>query len=410
MKGRFPAFHQLQALPRQVINFVYGHIPRRTDPQIVSTAEQVLSTAVGSPIQFTRVERISEGGRKNLLLRCYTPFASGLPTSLIIKKVEASSYHSEDTNSWDTRRFFNDWMGSQFLSTLPSPFKHSPQFYGGDCTIGLIILEDVQHDARLVESLLGSDRNQAEQALLQYATCLGRLHTATIGKAAEFEALFQTIAPQVKPVKETVTICQHQSILEKLEIQPENHWLHDLNAIEEAINHPGDFLAYIHADACPDNVLDTDEGLRLIDFETGRFGHALMDAAYGRMMFPSCWCANRLPHPIVQQMEDTYRTILSQRCLAAQDDRIFESALVKICGFWLLHTLARHLESALKKDSNWGISTIRQRILARLEVFITTAQALHQLPALCGTVNRLLDLLQQRWRGTPSLPDYPAFR
>jgi hypothetical protein len=46
MKGRFPAFHQLQALPRQVINFVYSHIPRRTDPQIVSTAERVLSNAL----------------------------------------------------------------------------------------------------------------------------------------------------------------------------------------------------------------------------------------------------------------------------------------------------------------------------------------------------------------------------
>lgn len=410
MIGSFPGFHRLQALPRQAINFVYSRIPRRTDPQIVSAAERVLSTAVGSPIQFTRVKRLSEGGRRNLLLRCYTPSASGLPASLIIKKVEASSYRPEDTSSWDTIRFFNDWMGSQFLSTLPSQFKHSPQFYGGDRTIGLIVLEDVQHHARLVESLLGSDRSHAKRALLQYATCLGRLHTATIGTSAEFEQLFQTIASLVKPTRETVNIRKHQEILETLGIQPENHWLHELEAIESAINHPGDFLAYIHADACPDNVLDTGEDLRLIDFETGRFGHALIDAAYGRMMFPSCWCANRLPHATVRQMEDTYRTILSQQCATAQDDRSFESALVKMCGFWLLYTLARHLESALKKDSNWGISTTRQRILARLEAFITTAQEFNQLPALCGTSSRLLDLLQQRWRGTPSLPDYPVFR
>jgi hypothetical protein len=44
MIGRFPAFHQLQALPHQVINYVYSHLPRRIDPQIVSTAERVLST------------------------------------------------------------------------------------------------------------------------------------------------------------------------------------------------------------------------------------------------------------------------------------------------------------------------------------------------------------------------------
>ena len=34
----------------------------------------------------------------------------------------------------------------------------------------------------------------------------------------------------------------------------------------------------------------------------------------------------------------------------------------------------RHFESALRKDLNWGISTTRQRILARLEAFITAAQ------------------------------------
>lgn len=345
-----------------------------------------------------------------MLLRCNTPSASGLPPSLIIKKVEAKSYHPETTNSWDTRRFFNDWMGAQFLSTVSSQFKHSPRFYGGDRTIGLIILEDVQHHDRLVESLLGRDRTQAERALLQYATCLGQLHADTIGKAAEFEELFQTIAPHIKPTRATVNIHRHQLNLESLGIHPESDWLDELAAINEAMNHPGDFLAYIHADACPDNVLDTGEALRLIDFETGGFGHALMDAAYGRMMFPSCWCANRLPHATVQQMEDTYRAILSQKCPAAEDDHIFESALVKTCGFWLLYTLMRHLESALKKDSDWGISTLRQRILARLEAFITTSQEFNHLPALRGISSQLLDLLRQRWLDLPDLPLYAALR
>jgi hypothetical protein len=107
-------------------------------------------------------------------------------------------------------------------------------------------------------------------------------------------------------------------------------------------------------------------------------------------------------------MEDTYRLILSHQCLAAQDDRIFESALVKSCGFWLLYTLARHLESALKKDSNWGIATTRQRILARLEAFIITSQEFNHLAGLRGTSNQLLDLLRQRWSGVPPLPYYPA--
>lgn len=128
------------------------------------------------------------------------------------------------------------------------------------------------------------------------------------------------------------------------------------------------------------------------------------------MMFPSCWCANRLPHPVVQQMEHTYRAILSKQRPIVECDSIFETALAKACGYWMLNTLARHLESALRKDLNWGISITRHRVLARLEASIITAQEFNQLSALRGTASRLLDLLQQRWRGTPSLPDYPAFR
>jgi len=45
-------------------------------------------------------------------------------------------------------------------------------------------------------------------------------------------------------------------------------------------------------------------------------------------------------------------TLKSSIC---EDDRIFETALVKVCGFWLLDTLMRHggLERALRKDFLW---------------------------------------------------------
>lgn len=393
-----------------MVNFAYSHIPRKTDQRVVPAAEQILSNVTGYQIKFTRVERLSEGGRRNLLLRCHMPSASGLDPSVIIKKVEAKSYDPEDPTSGDTLRFFSDWIGSQFLSTLPSPFKHSPHFYGGDRAVGLIILEDVQHRDGLIEPLLGNDRVQAEQALLRYAACLGQLHADTLGKVEEFEVLFRKFAPHLKPPRAIINIQRHQLILESLGIHPESDWLHDLEVINEALRHPGDFLAYVHADACPDNVLDTGKELRLIDFETGGFGHALIDAAYGRMMFPSCWCANRLPPATVQQMEDTYRAILVTKCPAAEDNRLFESALVKMCGFWLLYNLTRHLKSALKADLYWGISTVRQRILARLEVFIATSQEFNYLPALRDTSSQLLVRLRQRWLKVPSLPLYPALK
>lgn len=324
--------------------------------------------------------------------------------------MEANSYNPDNANSRDTSRFLRDWIGVQFLSTISNQYPHSPRFYGGDLKLGFMILEDVPHHARLVESLLGSDRHQAERALLQYAACLAQLHVDTFGRAAEFEALFREIAPKAQFMRESVDIPEQQRLLNRLGIQPESNWLDDLNTINEAMNHPGDFLAYVHADACPDNVLDTGEGLRLIDFETGHFGHALLDIAYGRMMFPSCWCANRLPHTVVQQMENTYRAILIEQRPSLESDSIFETALVRACGYWMLNTLTRHLESALRKDLNWGISTTRQRIFARLEAFIVTAQEFNQLPGLRGTTSNLLECLRQQWSDIPDLPLYPAFQ
>ena len=372
-------------------------------------AEQLLSAALNNKIHINEVECLTEKGRRNLLLRCFINSVGDLPSSFIIKKVETENYNPDHADSWDTKRLFNDWTGSQFLNTIPSQFKHSPDFYGGDRHLGMIVLEDVQHDNSLVEPLLGSDRDHAEWALLQYAACLAKLHTDTLGKEAQFEELYKTISPEMKFTKASVNIRQHQSRLKNLGIHPKSDWLRDLEAIDKTVSYPGEFLAYIHTDACPDNVLDTGNELRLIDFETGCFGQAFIDAACGRMMFPSCWCSKRLPQTMIQRMEDTYRAIIIQHCPIAKDDGIFETALVNTCGFWLLYTLSRHFDTALEKDIDFGISTIRQRIIARLSAFVATSQEFNQLPSLRDTSSRLLDFLLQRWSDVPELRLYPAF-
>ena len=373
-------------------------------------AERILSTALGDRIEIDKIESLTEPGRRNLLLRCFINRVEDTPSSFILKKVESQNYDPDDAESRNTRRLFNDWIGSQFLNTIPSKHQHSPIFYGGDRTLGFIVIEDVQHRHSLVEPLLGNDRQIAERALLQYAACLGRLHRDTLGRVAEFQELYKTVSLKMKPAKFGVKILQHQLSLEKLGIVPEPEWLSDLQAIHQTVSSPGEFLAYIHTDACPDNVLDTGQELRLIDFETSFFGHSFMDAVFGRMMFPSCWCSQRLPIEIVRQMENTYRAMLIQRCSILEDDEVFETALVHNCGWWLLCTISDFLADALVADGDFGISTFRQRILARLEAFITISQECDRLNGLCGTSERLLDLLHQRWSDVPELPVYPTFQ
>ena len=108
-------------------------------------------------------------------------------------------------------------------------------------------------------------------------------------------------------------------------------------------------------------------------------------------------------------METAYRTELVKGCPEAEDDRIFEGALVTACAFWLMSTLSRQLGNAMEADRTWGIATIRQRVLARLEAFTATAEKFDQLPALRGTASTLLEMLQTAWPDTPTLPLYPSF-
>lgn len=382
---------------------------------LTTVAEQMLSEALGRPIRFTQVERLSEPERRNLLLRCHSASTNAGPASYILKQVIAEVYNPEDAESWDTQRFFSDWVGSQFLSALGSEAKHSPRFYGGHRELGFIVLEDLGPHRSLVEPLLHEDAASATQALLRYSTRLGQLHADTVNGFEAFAQLLRTVNPVGRgagptPFELEKRVQEVQTQLEQLGLAVELKLQSELQTIVSTVVNPGPFWAYIHGDPCPDNVFNQAAELRLIDFEFGRFGYALIDAVYGRMFFPTCWCANRLPPALITELENVYRAALSPGCPAAQEDQVFENALVTACGFWLIITLGWHLERALQEDRTWGIASVRQRILARLEAFATTATTFGQFPMLRSTAERLRSRLDQRWPEIPPLPLYPAFQ
>ena len=386
-------------------------VPADLEP-IVAAAERVLAKTLARDVRLADVTRVSDEGRRNLLLRCHD-VSGPAPGSFSVKKVVADSYDPDDATSWDTRRFFSDWAGAEFLSAALS-VPRTPRFFGGDRAMGFFVLEDLGEHRSLVEPLLEEDAASAERALLAFSECLGSVHAATIGRAAAFETLVHRLhpdsgmgAPALEGFSDRVNALQ--TTLEGMGVRVHTGFADDVAAVVRAIERPGPFLAYTHGDPCPDNVFWTGAALRLIDFEFGGLGHALTDAAYARMLFPSCWCANRLPDELVARMESSYRAELIKGCPEAQDDRAFEAALASVCGAWLLSSLSRSLTRAMEADSTWGIATLRQRVLARLEAFIATAEAFDQLPALRGMAAQMLGILEKAWPDTPSLAFYPAF-
>ena len=378
----------------------------------VHAAERVLSKTLGREVRLGDVVCLSDDDRRNQLLRS-RDLSGGSPASFIIKKVVAESYDPSDSASWDTRRFLSDSAGAEFLSAvLSAPL--SPRFYGGSHDLGFFILEDLGEHRSLVEPLLEQDAASAESALLAFSSCLGAMHAGTVGHSATYERLLRARNSHAEVSAQPLTglgerVNELQMRLDGLGIRAGTEYSREVHSVITAIEHPGPFLSYVHGDPCPDNVFWNGDGIRLIDFEFGGFGHALADASYGRMLFPSCWCANRVPDTLVSKMETAYRTELVKGCPEAQDDRTFEAALVTACAFWLMSTLSRQLGNAMEADRTWGIATIRQRVLARLEAFTVTAEKFDQLPALRGTTSSLLEMLQTAWPDTPTLPLYPSF-
>ena len=148
--------------------------------------------------------------------------------------------------------------------------------------------------------------------------------------------------------------------------------------------------------------------MKLLDFEFGRFRHALLDGVCGRIHFPTCWCVNRLPEDIYTRMEQVYRNELIKGGPEARDDETFNQVIVEACAWQLLNTLS---VGVLEEDGEWGISTHRQRALVRLDRFSEVAESNGHLEALRGMAKNLSDALRKRWpKEADEMPLYPAFR
>jgi hypothetical protein len=381
---------------------------------LVLAAQELLSAKFGKAIHIPSLNRLTDPDRRNAVYRCTAYSENELTGSFIIKKISGPAFSTRDPDDWDVTRFFNDWVGAEYLESVFMGSPIGPRFFGGNIDMGFFILEDLGEHRSLVGPLLEGDATGAEKALQKFAVCLGKLHASTAGDVNRFQALYTAKLAGLQPfLPERFEL---EARLQKIETQLENLGLpvpaaltDEIQRAVNAVVQPDEFLTYIHGDPCPDNLFDMGDHFRLIDFEFGHFGHALLDSVYPRMIFTTCWCANRIPEDVVARFEKRYREELVRGCPKAQEDAVWESALVQMCGYTLLRTLTMHLEDGLKEDHEWGRATTRQRVLARLQAFIITSEEFNKMPALRGTAEQLLKLLQLRWSETTALSLYPAF-
>ncbi len=415
--------------------------------QIQHQAEQILTHHAGSPVSLRFSEFIRTPSVCRLRVRA-SPIELG--ESLIMKGIR----YFEDRPGGETRypapqwMFFNDWAGLQFLQQEALEALVVPRLYASCHQPALLLMQDLKPFAHLGTFLQGRDAQQAAEALMQWGATLGKLHASTIGdgKQMAFNTLREALTPRaaswgwVPPWQRASDIYDHlissvparvlkqgfesfqwmlwtlRQTCEALSLPCTMQTETELAEVIQALRSPGPFLAYTHGDPCSENCLFTKQGLKFVDFENGAYRHALFDAVYPRMGFPTCWNGKPIPQAVVEQTEHHYRTTLTAGCPEAADDRLFAQALVHACTYWTLlscqfdalRRLTTHDPSFCSSDRQ---TTMQRRILFRFERLAQTTAETGYLECLGDLFQTMSTVLRKRWPvQAHQFPFYPAFK
>jgi hypothetical protein len=311
-----------------------------------------------------------------------------------------------------------DWAGLEFLDarqTADAGRQLAPHFYGGDLPRGLLVIEDLGDGKSLADVLLGDDATEAEEALVAYGRALGRMHAITAGLSDDYAAILESLGRRGRERdmwngRLRSEIAKLPETCSELEFEWSPGMVDDVQQIAASLLEPGPFEAYIHGDPCPDNDRLIGGSMLFFDFENGAFHSAMVDASYGRVPFPTCWCVNRLPNHVLPKFETAYRLELMKGAPEAGDDAFFEKSLMEAAGYWLVQNTNALMPRALRLEQRWGISTYRQRLLHRFEVFSQMSARSGHLEALGAWASVMHERMRVKWPEVQDMPVYPAFR
>lgn len=167
--------------------------------------------------------------------------------------------------------------------------------------------------------------------------------------------------------------------------------------------------ALLHGDPCPGNDLRTVTGVRFVDFEQASLGNGLVELAYLRIGFPTCWCAMSVTATPLAEVEDIYRA--TWRNLTGTD---IPGDLADACAGWLIRGDALverahresvdHLARVPVEDFEWGYISARERLVHRLGAVADLTRGHDGLHALGDLSAAMAARLLQRWPTLRPLP------
>ncbi len=299
------------------------------------------------------------------------------------------------------------------MSEVCSDPLPAPRFYAGSVDVGIVVMEDLGTGERLDHALMADDSAFATRTLTALFDSVGQMHAETAGKRVRFEEILDGLSARRHPSQRgsrARLLRATREVLGQMNVSPKRGFYKELEAIATESETPGAFDVLVHGDPCPDNCHWVGERVRLLDFEHGRFDDAFSDACYPRIHFPTCWCVSRLPAEVSRQAQHAYRSRLVKAIEAAADDPLFEQRMTGASVRWAWTTFSGWHARALEQDRDWGLVSVRQRILFRFELVREMLAQSGLYPAIAETTRLALDQLSRRWKDVDAMPLYPAFR
>ncbi|MEU6988268.1 phosphotransferase [Streptomyces sp. NPDC046324] len=331
-----------------------------------------LRSELGSP---RRARRLGSSPRS----RVWRAELSGTP--VVVKQLIDAPEAAE--------RYAREVAALKLASRVDPPV--APMLLGTDPDERVLVLEHLDHQP------------PREGWVVDYAAALARLHAAT--STDDTGTLPGWSGPAQGDIDSFLELAGALGVAVPTGVRAE---LDDLvNRLAGTRGH-----ALLHGDPCPGNDMHTSSGVRFIDFEQAALGNGLVELAYLRIGFPTCWCVTAPTQSLLHAAETTYRaTWRDATGTDAQND------LTDACAAWLLRGDALvqraergtvdHLAEIPNRDWKWGTATARQRLVHRLGIVSQMAADGSELNGLGQLAAAIKGAMLTRW---PSLQPLPLQR
>ncbi len=340
----------------------------------VDAAREVLERAWRHPVSIRPHQVIRDWGRHRLLSCVVKRGPEGAPNQVVVKVSQRAC-----------GTIFAEWAGLELLNRLDQTRAIVPRLYGGDRERDLLVIEHVGEGPTL-HHLLQSRRSWAVNALEESMWLLAQVHGATQGLCGEYAELYAKLTHEPIPPTELdrTLACLADSLSEACDAigVDSRAAASELELIATRLL-AEDCACYTFDDQCPPNRVLTNERLRFVDLEMGRFRHPFIDAAYPIIGHLRCMDGLRLPTGVRETMLDAYRGALATHAPALVMDQRFDMDMACASAARLVQLLGA-LPRALELDRTVGYFGVRsrERIVASLEAFLDYRPVATVLPEL----------------------------